>query len=147
MGIWILCSHRGVTGLEFCLLWIERRSAEMGAGRSSPGMLRRESLPCFAGTRIPRKAWKSSIPFPCPVMEHPPSSNPARRRRLQAQTPAGSKALECVLTSHIHWLCTFIRRSLALGQVQPPLGCLSFWLCLLQIGLSLQRRWFGLGGT
>lgn len=29
MGIWMLCSHRGVTGLEFCILWIERRRPEL----------------------------------------------------------------------------------------------------------------------
>lgn len=86
--------------------------AQKSPGRVCSGMVRRECVPCFAGTRISRKAWKYSIPFPCPVScAHQESSGTSTQLQplLTAGEPSKDKhvldpALECVFTFHIHWL-------------------------------------------
>lgn len=108
--------------------------AQKSPGRVCSGMGRRECVPCFAGTRISRKAWKYSIPFPCPVScAHQESSGTSTQLQplLTAGEPSKDKhVLDPKLwnvcspsTSTGSCSCTFIRRNLAFfGRIQPPKG-------------------------
>lgn len=101
MGIWILCSHRGEAGLEFCILWIERKGQsclcrnEGWKAQSSAGFVfiqgsgQEGICALLCRNKDFQEGLEILIPFPCPVVcvhQESPDTPPAPA--CQESTPS-----------------------------------------------------------